>query len=173
MPYGISIKCLNETAAPIMELWDEAGTFEPAASMKQLAYPPHITLAVLTERLAGVDEVLGEVFGSQSSLCIPFVEISYFENDLLVLWAKPKHDQDLLKLHAQLHRYIDPAICDEHYRVGHWTPHCSLATKVPAISAGAAMKWARQKRIEFTVTFDAVDFVQFPPVTVEREYRLG
>lgn len=173
MPQGISIKCLNETAVPILKLWDEASGFEPEASMKQLAYPPHITLAVLTGNLARADEVLGEVFGSQSSFCIPFVEICYFENDLLVLWARPKHDQDLLKIHAQLHRHIDPAICDDHYRVGHWTPHCSLATKVPASSADAAMKWARQKRIEFAVMFDAADLVQFPPVTVEQEYRLG
>ncbi len=172
MPYGISIKCLNETAAPILDLWDEASAFEPVASMKQLAYPPHITLAVLTEKLAKADEVLGDVFGSQSSLCIPFDEISYFENDCLVLWAKPKQDHDLLRLHARLHRYIDPAICDEHYRVGQWTPHCSLATGVPASSATAAMRWARRRRVEFTVVFDAADLVQFPPVAVERECRL-
>lgn len=78
MPYGVSIKCLNETASPILDLWDEASAFEPVASMRQLAYPPHITLAILTERLAGADEMLGEVFGSQASLCIPFVEICHF-----------------------------------------------------------------------------------------------
>ncbi|WP_370677709.1 2'-5' RNA ligase family protein [Pleomorphomonas sp. PLEO] len=172
MPRGISIKCLNETASPVMKLWDEASSFESVASMRQLNYPPHITLAVLTENLAGVDAVLDDVFGSQPSLCIPFVEIRYFENDFLVLWARPRDDHDLLKLHARLHRHIDPAICEQHYRVGGWTPHCSLATRVPAASAGEAKQWAQQKRTEFTVVFDAADIVHFPPVVVEREHRL-
>ncbi|WP_245303115.1 hypothetical protein [Rhizobium esperanzae] len=49
MPYGISLKCLNDTASPVFKLWDEAAAFEETASMRALNYPPHITLAVYQE----------------------------------------------------------------------------------------------------------------------------
>ena len=51
-------------------------------------------------------------------------------------------------------------------------PHCSLATKVPPAEAKAAMAWAGQKRLDFQVEFDTADLVEFPPVRVERSYRL-
>ncbi|AXA39433.1 2'-5' RNA ligase family protein [Rhizobium leguminosarum] len=172
MPYGISIKCLNDTASPILRLWDEASSFEVSASMVDLNYPPHLTLAVLPDHPSHVDKVLEDVFTSQPRLSISFEGVGYFENDFLVLWARPRSDDALLELHAKLHRNLDPAICHEHYRVGRWVPHCSLATKVPSSGAKAAIEWAKQKQLEFSVEFDTADLVQFPPVAIDREYRL-
>jgi 2'-5' RNA ligase len=172
MSHGISIKCLNDTASPILKLWDEAGAFEAVPSMKELNYPPHLTLAVFPNDPGDVDDVLEDVFASQPRLSIPFDEICCFENDFLVLWARPRADDALRDLYNKLHRNFDPAICHEHYRVGRWVPHCSLATKVPMAQAKAAIEWAKQKRRKFSVEFDAADFVQFPPVVIEREYRL-
>lgn len=172
MPYGISIKCLNNTALPILGLWDEASAFEPAASMRELNYPPHLTLAVFQHGPSHVIELFEEVFAFQPRLAITFESVSYFENEFLVLWARPRQDGALLDLHAQLHRHLTPSMCHEHYRVGQWVPHCSLATKVPMSKANAAIEWANQKRPHFSVEFDAADVVQFPPVTIERERKL-
>lgn len=172
MPYAISLKCLNDTASPILKLWDEASSFEVSASMANLNYPPHLTLAIFPDRPGHVDKVLEELFVSQPKLSIFFEDVGTFENDVLVLWARPRRNDSLMELHEKLHRHFDPATCDAHYRVDRWVPHCSLATKVPPSQAKAAMAWARQKRLDFQVEFDAVDFVQFPPVAVEREYRL-
>jgi hypothetical protein len=73
MPCGISIKCLNDTAFPILRLWHEASSFEVSASMVALNYPPHLTLAVFPDHPGHVDEVLEDVFVSQPRLSIPFL----------------------------------------------------------------------------------------------------
>lgn len=173
MPYAISLKCLNDTASPILRIWDEASSFEVSASMANLNYPPHLTLAIFPDRPGHVGEVLENLFASQPTLSVFFEDVGTFENDVVVLWARPRHNASLVELHEKLHRHFDPASCDEHYRPGRWVPHCSLATKVPPSAAKAAMEWARQKRLDFPVEFDAADFVSLPPVLVEREYRLG
>ena len=172
MPHAISVKCLNDTASSIVKLWDEASAFEDAASMKELNYPPHLTLAIFPDNPGRVSNTLENTLAFQPKLSVPFQEIGYFENDFLVLWARPRLEAALRNLHKKLHRNFDPAICHEHYRVDRWVPHCSLATKVPMSRAKAAIAWAKQKRPEFSVEFDAVDVVRFPPVVVEREYRL-
>lgn len=172
MPHAISIKCLNDTASPILRLWDEASAFEAGASMAELNYPPHLTLAVFPDHPGDVADVLDEVFAAQPKLSVPFEDVGHFDNDLLVLWARPRPNAALMALHEKLHRRIDPAICDPHYRQGRWVPHCSLATKVPPSEAKAAIAWAGRKQLGFQVEFDTADFVAFPPVVVESSYRL-
>lgn len=172
MPFAISIKCINATAVPIMALWDEASGFEEAASMSGLRYPPHLTLAVLDNEPENASEIFKEVFAGQSPLSISFESVSYFENEYLVLWARPSHVDALLNLHASLHRHLDPGACHEHYRVGQWVPHCSLATKIPPSRRQQAMEWAQQKRLAVSVDFEVADLVRFPPVVVRRECKL-
>ncbi|MCM5556991.1 2'-5' RNA ligase family protein [Pleomorphomonas sp. JP5] len=172
MPHAISIKCQNATAAPILKLWDEASAFEVSGSMAALDYPPHLTLAVFPEHPGRVVDALDEVFAAQPKLTIVFDGVGYFDNDPLVLWARPRPDASLMALHHRLHRHIDPALCDPHYREGNWVPHCSLATRVPRAEATAAMAWAGRKRLDFEVDFDTADLVEFLPVRVERSYRL-
>ncbi|NTG25050.1 2'-5' RNA ligase family protein [Agrobacterium rhizogenes] len=172
MRYAISIKCLNDTSAPVFDLWDEASSFEDSPSMRELAYPPHITLAVFPTDVGQVEETLDEVFKSQTRISLTFESISYFENDHIVLWAKPRPCDALLDLHTRLHRHFDAALCHEHYRAGQWVPHCSLATMVGKSKAADAVKWAAKERNQFAVEFDTADFVSFPPVRVMKEYCL-
>lgn len=173
MPYGISIKSQNNTANEIVRLWGEASAFEPHGSMQELNYPPHLTLAVFPNDPGDITAILEGVFSSQPELTITFEAIEFFDNEMLVLWAKPRFHEALLSLHTKLHSYFDPTACHEHYRVGRWVPHCSLATQVPPLTRGAAIAWAQRSRPDFSVVFDVADLVQFPPVLVQREIRLG
>ena len=171
MPFGISVKSRHATASEIVKLWDEASAFEPVGSMRELNYPPHLTLAVL-EHPGDMGSIMQEVFSSQRKLSVTFEAVQYFDNERLVLWAKPRFDEALLNLHSKLHSHIDPIICHEHYRVGRWVPHCSLATKVPKSNKRAAILWAQSVRPDFSVDFDLADLVEFPPVVVREEFQL-
>ncbi|WP_137134352.1 2'-5' RNA ligase family protein [Rhizobium sp. FKY42] len=172
MPYGISVKSCNTTALEIENLWDEASIFELSGSMHELGYPPHLTLAVLTQWPVDISTIMTAVFSAQEKLSITFDAVKYFDNDLMVLWAKPRPNQAVTCLHERLHDHFDPHTCHEHYRVGRWVPHCSLATKVPKSAKSAAIEWAKSRRLAFTVEFDLADFVQFPPVMIHEELRL-
>ncbi len=96
MPHAISLKCLNETASPIVELWQETSAFEPAPSMKALDHPPHVTLAVYDDFVP--TDVLSRIFGAQSAIPVTFWGYRYFQNEFLVLWARPLSNDRLLQL---------------------------------------------------------------------------
>ncbi|WP_085778586.1 2'-5' RNA ligase family protein [Rhizobium sp. NXC14] len=157
MPFGITLKCLNDTASPVFK-----------------NYPPHVTLAVYPEiavdRLA---EAAERVFRSRPAVTLSFSRIGSFENQFLVLWARPDHDEWLFQLHAALHREIEPVHCHEHYWPGNWVPHCTIAAKIPKARLQAAISWANRNRRQFSVTFDPADCVRFPPVDVLSEIRLA
>ncbi|MBO9101994.1 MULTISPECIES: 2'-5' RNA ligase family protein [Rhizobium] len=141
-------------------------------TMQELGYPPHLTFAVLTQWPVDISTIMTAVFSTQEKLSITLDAVKYFDNDPMVLWAKPRPDQVLSRLHERLHDHLDPLTCHEHYRVGQWVPHCSLATKVPLSAKPAAIEWAKTRRLAFTVEFDLADFVRFPPVVVHEELRL-
>jgi 2'-5' RNA ligase len=173
MPYGICLKSCNATAVEILKLWGEASTFEPIGSMRELGYPPHLTLAVFERWPEDASAVMANVFSAQKKMSIAFEAVRYFDNEDIVLWAKPRFDPALSSLHNRLHSHFDPLTCHEHYRVGRWVPHCSLATKVPQSAKRVAIEWAESRSVFFTVEFDLADFVQFPPVLVHEELQLG
>lgn len=174
MAYGIALKCLNETGAPVRQLWDEAAAFEAAPSMQALNYPPHLTLALYQTCPAGLlAEVVDRVFLARSAVTLRFSAISFFRSNSLILWAKPDVTDELLEVHAGVHKEMDPSNCHEHYRPASWVPHCTIAATIPAAVADAAIRWASQKRIDFSLTFDACDCVQFPPVNILHEKRLA
>ena len=172
MPYGIALKSCNATAGEILKLWDEARVFEFSSSMQELGYPPHLTLAVFEQQPRGISSIMTEIFAAQGRLLISFDAVKYFDNQAMGLWAKPRLNSDLSSLHSRLHCHFDPLSSHEHYRVGHWVPHCSLATKVPQSAKPAAIDWAENRVVDFTVEFDFADFVQFPPVVVHEELQL-
>ena len=174
MPLAVSLKALGPSAAPIHALWREAGAFEDVPSMAALGYAPHLTLAVYEaiapERLVAV---VAEAFAGMAAPAVAFAGVRRFDGPATVLWAAPEAPEALGDFHAAVHRVIDPALCHPHYRPGAWVPHASLATAVPAAARARALAWAARPRAPFTVVFDVVDAVRFPPVAVLAERRLG
>ena len=173
MTYAISLKCTNDTAAPILDLWDQASAFEAAPSMASLNYPPHLTLAIYENiHVDRLRAALGVAFRDLPAFSMEFSGIRHFDNESLVLWAFPIPNDALREAHESLHREIDPALCHEHYRPGSWKPHCTLATKIPIASAEAALRWAAGTPARFTAVFDVADCVRAYPVEILDEVRL-
>ena len=173
MPYAIVLKCSNATAAPVLDLWREASGFESIPSMARLDYPPHLTFAIYEDILPTVLFATAQkVFGNMPAISIEFADIGHFLNEMLVLWARPADDRVLRQMHRAINDDIDPALCHEHYRPDHWQPHCTIAMSIPAASAAQALEWAARKRSGFTVTFDAVDCISFPPVEIIKQVEL-
>lgn len=174
MPHAISLKCLNDTALPVLKLWREAAEFEEVSSMEALNYPPHMTLAVYGDIES--DRVVGafrKVFHGRSAISIAFSGIRSFRNGFLVLWLHPVSDEPLRQVHAALHAEIDPGLCHGYYRPGSWVPHCTIAMRIPHAAAEAAIRWADERQAEFSVMFDAADCLRFHPVEIMSEILLA
>lgn len=173
MPYAIVLKCTDDTAAPVLDLWREASRFETTPSMQVLNYPPHLTFAVY-ENVAASSLVAAaqRAFANVPPLRVEFSGIDHFPNEMLVLWARPSDDRVLRRIHRAVHDEIDPALCHEHSRPDRWQPHCTIAMKIPAGAAEQALVWAKATPAKFTLTFDVVDCISFPPIEIIREVKL-
>ena len=169
MPYAISLKADNESASPLLDLWDEVSRFEDAPSMRALGYPPHVTLAVYDTIALGVlSAALDSVAEGAAALRLTFDRLDHFE-DPLVLRAAPCRNGALHRFHEAVHEAIGQALSHPHYRPGMWIPHCTLGQRIAPDMADAARAFARRPMREFEVVFDRVDCASFYPVKVVRE----
>ncbi len=162
---GITLRTRN-AANPFWELVDKASAFETAPSIRALGYFPHITLArcpaIETSRLIAA----AEVFEGETAFALTFEQIEAFDTEPLVLWLKPRRDQRLIDVHEKLHAMLDPALCDPHYRPRNWTPHLTIAMAIEGTLREAALGFAARPFEPFSLTFDAVDCVSWPPVSI-------
>lgn len=169
---GMTLRTTSE-ARSFWQWVDRASAWEAASSIRALRYPPHLTLA----RYADLPpEILREAFASfakEKPVSLTFEGIGLFEGDPLVLWLSPRSDRRLIDLHARIHEIVDPALCDPHYRPGHWTPHLTIAMAVPACRRENALALAAEAFAPFSLVFDALDCVAWPPVRVLETMRLG
>ncbi|MEM7749770.1 MAG: 2'-5' RNA ligase family protein [Pseudomonadota bacterium] len=172
MPRAISIKATGVDNKPLIELWDAFGYFERLPSMPSLNYPPHITLAIYSDLetdAAAIDELAAD----QIALKLSFAHLDCFRIPRFVVWAKPDGGNDaLVRLHRKLHSLVNPLACHEHYRPGNWIPHCTLATDIPLETEHRALARMAEPFVPFEVVFNAIDYVEFPPVRVLHQVQL-
>lgn len=172
MPFGINIRA-SGGAAPYWTLVDRVAALEAEPTVRALAYPPHITLAKYDDADAREIGAVVDALAETPSLTLTFYRLGSFDPGFLILWAAPKPEQALLDLHARAHTIIDPSRCKRPYRPGHWTPHCSIALRIADDRRADADRLLAANFTPFTLTFDVVDGVASPPITILEERALG
>lgn len=162
---GITL-CTTSEARPFWQWVDRASAWEMVPSIRALGYPPHLTLARYPDLPA---DILREALARcvhEKPVPLTFDRIGLFDVDPLVLWLSPRNDQRLIGLHARIHESIDPALCDPHYRPGQWTPHLTIAMAIPANRREQALALAAERFEPFSLAFDVIESVSWPPVRV-------
>jgi 2'-5' RNA ligase len=172
MPFAINVRSDDESAEAIRALWRRLEAFEETPSMRMLNYPPHLTLGIyadVTERelFSAVDDVRAEV------LTLRFEAFGCFTPPGgLIVWAAPRVNRQLRRLHQTVHELIDADRCHPNYRPGRWVPHCTLALSIAAEHQAQVRALTEEPLPPFSVTFDVMDCTSYHPVEVLRERRL-
>lgn len=172
MPFGINIRASGD-AASFWALVDQAACLEAKPTVRALAYPPHITLAKYEDVDASEIATVVDALAEYTSLSLTFDKLGSFDPGFLILWAAPRPDQALLDMHARAHAFIDPSRCKLPYRPGNWTPHCSIALRVADDRRRDAHCLLAANFKPFTLTFNVVDGVVSPPITIIAEQALS
>jgi hypothetical protein len=175
MAIAINLRADGESASEIELLWDQVGAFEDEPSMRALGYRPHFTFAIYDSPAIEVEaarQAMLRATMNEAQLHIEFRRLQWFAGPPLVLWAEPVDDTALRRLHASVSAAFDPVYCRPYYRPGHWTPHCTLGTRIIDERRHDAMAFASAFNRSSTVVFDVADCVVFPPVRIAAEQRL-
>lgn len=173
MGCAICIVSDNSSNGKIKNLWDRASLFEHAPSMRNLRYLPHFTFGIYDELDASVlQNKLINTFTNVSPINVTFDRICCFEASPLVLWASPQKNQQLNEMHEKIHSVIDQKKCTENYRPSRWIPHCTLATDIAASKRDEALEFSSSEISPFEVTFDRIDFINYPPVNIVESRNL-
>ena len=152
---------------------DRVAALEAQPTIRALAYPPHITLAKYDDADASEIRDVVDALADTPGLTLTFNRLGSFDPGFLILWAAPKPEQALFDLHARAHAIIDPARCKLPYRPRHWTPHCSIALRIADDRRSDADQLLAADFAPFTLTFDTVNGVASPPITVIAECALS
>lgn len=172
MPFAINVRSDDESAEAIRTLWRRLEAYEDTPSMRTLNYPPHLTLGIYAdvteqELFSAIDDVGVE------ALTLRFEALGCFTPPGgLIVWAAPRVNRHLRRLHQAVHERIDADRCHPNYRPGRWVPHCTLALNIAAEHQPRVRALAENPLAPFNVTFDVMDCTSYHPVEVLRERRL-
>ena len=175
MAIAINIRADGESAREVEQLWDRVAAFEDEPSMRALGYRPHFTFAIYDSPEIGEEaarQAMLRAARNEMQLRIEFKRVRWFAGPSLVLWAEPTDAAALGRWHASVSAVIDPAHCRLHYRPGHWTPHCTLGTRIADERRDDAIAFAGAFNRSITVLFDVADCVVFPPVRIVAQQKL-
>ena len=166
MPFAITLALDDAGATHIEELWHALSAEGVSSSMLRLGYGAHLTLGLFAELDAErARHVLASVAAGHRALPISFAGLGLFKGPRSVLFAGPVVTRELLDLHAALHEALD-ASAHEHYRVGAWVPHCTLADDLDETRAPEAVRVVTKRWAPFAATGARLELVEFPPVRI-------
>lgn len=171
MPFGINLRA-SEAATPYWDLVDRVSAFETTPTVRALGYPPHITLAKYDDAPPGQLEQVVTALSGASPITLTFDRLRSFDQGYMIIWASPQPHQGMRDLHFRIHDAIDPSMCKPAYRPSDWTPHCSVALRIAEDQREAARQLLTDDFDPFALTFDVLDCVSSPPITILAERPL-
>jgi 2'-5' RNA ligase len=173
MPYAVELALDPVSAAAVRRVWremDDAGIESVARSGAR----PHVSLGIWEaldhERAAAALERFG---AETRPIPLTFSSVGLFPGAAVFL--APTVTAELLELHAGLHRRFGSLGQGawDHYRTGHWVPHCTLAMDLEAGRCDRALTIAGRAPLPLPSRLVEVGIVEFRPVRQLVSYPLG
>ena len=132
------------------------------------AYPPHITLAVLSDAVDAMElaRVLSAKVVEWPALEVTFAGFGVFPTEPAVLWLAPTPTKLLLELHRLVSALVGVDSVHRHYRLDAWMPHVTLATDLTPHGAADAIRMLSADWSPLSAELVRMDLVRFEPVRV-------
>ena len=153
-------------------LVDRAAEFEASGSIRALGYAAHLSLGLYDAAEPGdLSAAIGAV-ADEPPLTLRFARIGWFDVGPMVLWLAPDPDERLIDIHRGLHDRIGADRSAAYYRPGDWVPHCTLAAGIDPAKRTGALAFAQTPIGPLDLTFDHIDLVEYPPVSIRSSIML-
>ncbi|MGP4053385.1 2'-5' RNA ligase family protein [Mycobacterium sp. 4D054] len=124
------------TEVAVREVWDELARngVRSLSGHRSPTNRPHVTLTVATKIDAGADDALRPLLRAFPLSCVIGAPMVFGGGRTVTLVRLLVPSRELLGLHAEVHRVCLPHASEgvlPHSDPGRWTPHVTLARRVP------------------------------------------
>ena len=174
MPFAIQLFVDPVNDSIVRSLWEEiarAGLF----AMRDSGNRPHVSLVIYRELDVALCANLLDVFtATHAPFALTIASLGIFHEGQIVVFLAPVASAALLDLHKEVHALLQGtgAFPAPYYLPGRWTPHCSLATRVPADLISQVVDIGLGVSFPLTFTFEEIGVIAYPPVKHLFAYRL-
>jgi hypothetical protein len=136
MVHSVELLFDAETDAAVRQVWDDLADagIRSLAAHRSPTNRPHVTLTVAENLDDGVDEALRPVLDRLPLACVLGAPMLFGSGASVTLVRLVIPSAELLALHAEVHRASLPHMVAgplPHADPGRWTPHVTLARRVP------------------------------------------
>jgi 2'-5' RNA ligase len=171
MPYAVTLRLDPVAGARVTAMWTSIAA-GGASDLLHLGYAPHLTLAVLCEGDAPLQERVRQATAGWRRLNVRFAGFGVFPGPQAVLWLAPVPTAALLSWQRALCDALPADRLDPHYRPGNWMPHVTLGEDLTPAALATAYDRTASDWEPFTATLEQVDLVRFRPVSLLWHARL-
>ena len=174
MPFAIQLFVDPVSDSIVRSLWEEiasAGLF----AMRDSGNRPHVSLAIYRELDVAFCANLLDVFAAtHAPFALTIASLGMFHEEQTVVFLAPVASVALLDLHMEVHMLLQGtgAFPAPYYLPVHWTPHCALATRVPADYISQVVDIGLGISFPLTFTIEEIGVIEYPPVKHLFAYRL-
>ena len=166
MGYAITLRLDANATGMIEGMWHALASRGVSDEALRLRYPPHLTLAVLTdsanpERLRAAAQHYGATW---PALPTTLASLGCFPGTPSTIFLAPVVIPDLLARHAALLTSLAGEPVDPHYHIDRFVPHVTLASDLP--DPAAAVAALQPLPLPIAGLLERVDVVRFRPVQI-------
>lgn len=141
MTQSVELLLDEESEARVVQHWR---SLEEAGLPSQSRHPgetnrPHVTLAAVESVAAEVEDPVAQICAQALPLEVRLGALALFGDDPVVLVRLVVLTEELVALHASVATHLVPAE-DSLLAPGRWTPHVTLARRLPVDQLPAALR---------------------------------
>ncbi len=166
MPFAVELRFDTLAAERICEAWNAIHEAGIGSSLLDAGYRPHVTMGVYQRIEPGAFKAeLSTFAGSVAPFQLSLSSIGIFSGAEGVVFLGVTVTEPLLDVHAAFHKVFTTYSQEqsEHYAVGKWVPHCTLAFGLSEREIAEAVKICRGIHLPISAKVKAIGLVEVSP----------
>ena len=175
MPFAIQLFFDPASDTAVRNLWAELASTGLPYPLSDSGNRPHFSLAIYGEINTTVcADLLNSFAQTHAPFALSINSLGIFPGEQAVVFLAPIVSPHLWDLHRQVHQVLQDigALPSTYYLPGQWTPHCTLATRVPPHFISQAVEVGLGMSFPFPISIEEIGVIEYPPVNHLFSFRL-
>jgi 2'-5' RNA ligase len=168
MPFAIQLFFDPASDSTVRHLWAEIASRGLPFPLRDSGNRPHVSLAIYRQIDATVcADLLNSFAQTQAPFALSIASLGIFPGEQAVVFLAPIGSPHLFDLHRQVHQLFQDTgvLPSPYYLPGQWTPHCTLATRVPPQFLSQAVEVGLGMAFPLPISIAEIGVIEYPPVT--------